>query len=112
MRIRSNPAHPTGLTNHLLTEDLVYFADVARRFPEGDGRGMHVGTLNRWRDRGVAGVRLEAVRVGGRWMTSWQAVDRFVTALNAARPSAPAPTTSAASRPRAAVERQLDAEGL
>lgn len=101
----------TNLQNRLLTENLVSLVEAARSFPTSNGRGIHVGTLGRWRSIGVRGVRLEAVRVGGRWMTSWQALDRFVTCLNATRQASPPSETSSRRLP-ANVERQLDAEGL
>jgi hypothetical protein len=39
-------------------------------------------TLHAWIKRGVRGVRLEAVRVGGQWRTSAEALQRFYDALN------------------------------
>lgn len=35
-------------------------------------------TFWRWRVKGVNDVRLDCVRVGGRWMTSREAIRRFV----------------------------------
>lgn len=111
MQPHPTPVRPAGLANRLLTETLVFFAEVADGFPTRGGRRLHVGTLNRWRHPGVAGVRLEAVRVGGRWLTSWEAVDRFVSASSAAR-SRPEPAPPASPRRHAAVEQKLDTEGL
>jgi len=44
----------------------------------------HVSTLHRWRARGVKGVRLECVRVGGRWYVTRKALQRFLRAVTAA----------------------------
>jgi hypothetical protein len=93
------------LANRLLAEDLVDFSEAARHCR------VHVGTLHRWRHPGVRGVRLEVVRVGGRWMTSWQALDRFVTALNAGPTESPAPAAPGGRR-ASAIERELKAEGF
>ena len=60
---------------------------------------------------GGAVVRLEAVRVGGRWLTSRAAVARFVAALTAAASPAALPVPArptAAARSRAA-EKAADA---
>lgn len=109
MRSRSSPtaSQPVGtttLSHRLLTETIVSFAEAARHFR------MHVGTLHRWRTRGLRGVRLEAARAG-RWITSWQALDRFITAVAAVQ--APHQTAAApVGRRSSAIERELTAEGL
>jgi len=46
----------------ITTETLLSLLDAAKQLP---GR-PHVSTLYRWRIRGVRGVRLETVLVGGR----------------------------------------------
>jgi hypothetical protein len=60
----------------------VFLTQAARLLPSGrNGRPVHVSTLLRWILRGVstlAGpVRLEALRAGGRWFTSAEALRRF-----------------------------------
>lgn len=95
---------PANLANRLLTENLVDLSDAARHL------GNHVGTLHRWRLHGVRGVRLEVVRVGGRWMTSWQALDRLISSTNSAQPEPP--QLAAGTRRSRAAERELRAEGL
>jgi hypothetical protein len=42
---------------------------------------VHPSTIVRWILHGVRGVRLEAVRVGGRWVTTHEAIERFSAAL-------------------------------
>lgn len=44
----------------------------------------HPSSLWRWTKKGVGGVRLESVQVGGRVFTSREALQRFVAALNPA----------------------------
>lgn len=63
-------------------EQLLTFRDLARSLPcrRGD-RPVHVATIHRWRSRGLNGIRLEAMRIGGAWTTSREAFRRFVDRL-------------------------------
>ncbi len=80
---------------------------AGRLFPAHRGEGtVDPSTVFRWVTKGTrttdgCTVKLEAVRVGGRWLTSRGAVARFVTALTAAADltpvaSIPTPRTPAA----------------
>ena len=73
-------------------EPLITFCELAKKLPLGKaGRPVSVSTLHRWRTRGVAGgIKLDAIRVGGRWCTSWAAFSRFNAQVTAAK-SAPSP---------------------
>lgn len=53
------------------------FAEAAATLPAVRGKRIHVSTLWRWATKGVRGVKLEAVRLGSRWMTSSEALERF-----------------------------------
>ncbi|MHB9081060.1 MAG: DUF1580 domain-containing protein [Pirellulaceae bacterium] len=44
----------------------------------------HISTVWRWINRGVRGVKLETVMIGGRRFTSREALDRFYAATTAA----------------------------
>ncbi|MFN9604164.1 MAG: DUF1580 domain-containing protein, partial [Planctomycetota bacterium] len=59
------------------------------------GRRPHITTCLRWATRGVAGIRLETSILGGRRLTSEQAVRRFMDRVTEAkelsRSSQPAP---------------------
>ena len=49
-----------------LLEEILPLAEAARRLPRlRAGRPTHPSTLWRWASRGIRGVRLETVRVGG-----------------------------------------------
>jgi hypothetical protein len=84
----------------ILGETVMFLGDVPLHLPTAvgrpagnDGRGgrirVHLSTVIRWVRRGCRGVRLEAVRVGGRWVTSREALDRFVERLNQPSGSSP-----------------------
>jgi hypothetical protein len=67
--------------------ELISFSEAASRLPaRRKGRPAHVGTLHRWRARGLRGVRLPARRVGGVWMTSNAALEWFVERLTCREP--------------------------
>jgi hypothetical protein len=71
-----------------LSEDLRSFADVPDLLPRRTGgRRVHVSAVYRWASRGIRGVRLEWVQVGGIRYTSREALDRFVAALSGAAPA-------------------------
>ena len=63
---------------------------LARASPDVPGR-PHASTLIRWAMRGVRGVRLETVVIGGRRFTSLEAIQRFVARLSGERPRAVSP---------------------
>ncbi|MCA8994171.1 MAG: DUF1580 domain-containing protein [Planctomycetaceae bacterium] len=65
-------------------ETLITFTELARSLPHRRGdRPVHVATIHRWRSRGLNGIRLEAVKVGGAWHTSHEAFARFTGRLTA-----------------------------
>jgi hypothetical protein len=74
-------------TTTLIGETLLSLSQAARRLPPGrHGRPVTLGCLLRWALDGVPGpdnhrVRLEAVRLGGRWLTSVEALARFADRL-------------------------------
>lgn len=75
--------------------ELISFHDAAATLPvRRRGRPAHVGTLHRWRAKGIRGVRLPAKRVGGVWMTSCAALSWFVDQLTALGRPTSNPTTA------------------
>jgi len=70
------------MTLDVTTETLVEFQQAAGEFP-GERRPA-LATLHRWRQRGVRGVKLETLLVGGRRYTSKEAISRFIERQNAA----------------------------
>jgi hypothetical protein len=65
----------------------------------GLGRRIHRRDVYRWVQRGVGGVRLEAVKIGGCLVTSAEALQRWVEAREA-RSGRAVPTHEIHQRPR------------
>jgi hypothetical protein len=66
------------------TESVITLAQAAALLPHlRRGKPPHVASLYRWATRGLRGVRLETLRVGGTVCTSKEALQRFFQALNA-----------------------------
>jgi hypothetical protein len=96
----------------LSTETTFPLGELPRHVPARNGRRMHLSTGFRWASRGIRGVRLETIRVGGLLVTSVEALQRWCEQLTA-EDGDPAPHTSA-QRERAAeaAEVQLDKIGI
>jgi hypothetical protein len=80
----------------------ISFAKVARRL------GVHPYSVFRWHQagRGPKRVRLQALKVGGRWRTRWKWVKQFLAELN----DAPVETSTAQQRrEEAAVDARVKA---
>jgi hypothetical protein len=92
----------------LQSEDLITLAEAMKRIPPARrGRKTHLSTLVRWITEGARApdgtrVRLEAVRVGARWMTTIPALQRFVERLTPAVDQPPAER----GRPRSPTSRE------
>jgi hypothetical protein len=72
----------------LKTERVLSFAEACRHLPRRRAsRPAHPGTLYRWAAKGLRGVHLETIQVGGTQCTSLEALQRFFERLEAAAPS-------------------------
>ncbi|MEX2389193.1 MAG: DUF1580 domain-containing protein [Phycisphaeraceae bacterium] len=59
-------------------DQLIPIREVPKRLPaRPSGRQMHISAIYRWIQRGVRGVKLEAVKIGGSSYTSLEALQRF-----------------------------------
>ena len=66
-----------------MNERLITLPQAARKIPgQGDRPRVHVSSIYRWSTKGVGGVVLETIKVGGRRMTSLEALERFIQAQN------------------------------
>jgi hypothetical protein len=69
----------------LTRETLIPIRAVPGHLPRRpSGKKLHVSAVYRWLQRGVGGVRLESVKVGGTTYTSVEAIARFAQASRAA----------------------------
>ncbi len=66
------------------TETLVTLSRAADHYPPVNGQHPHPSTVFRHAIQGVDGIRLDTIRVGGRLVTSVEAVGRFIRAVSAA----------------------------
>jgi hypothetical protein len=91
----------------LKTEEMLSLAQAAARLPRGRGnRPVHFSTILRWILAGVRGpagekVKLEGIRLGDRWLTSAEALQRFAEALT--------PQSATVSAPRSPLRREAAA---
>ncbi len=65
----------------LQSETILTFAEAAKHLPIFNGKKCHTSTIWRWARRGCQGIKLETRRLGGRFVTSLEALDRFSKAL-------------------------------
>lgn len=74
----------------LNTETVVSFTEALDHLPHRrGGRPVHVATLYRWAQRGLRGVQLETLQVGGTRCTSIEALQRFFDRLGGQASPAP-----------------------
>ena len=75
------------------------------------GSRPHLATLYRWANRGIKGVKLETLQVGGTLCTSIEALQRFFDRLS--EPRQPRPNKDPHRQRRiAAAERECNQEGI
>ena len=62
----------------ITNEPLLTFAEAAQRLRTArSGKPPHLATLYRWASKGVDGVVLESVKLGGSRFTTQSAIERF-----------------------------------
>jgi hypothetical protein len=93
------------------SESTISLTQAARLLPPGRrGRPVSLSCILRWILTGAAGpygerVRLEAVRLGSRWLTSREALQRFAERLTPRLDGEEPPVPRAPARQRQASER-------
>lgn len=81
------------------TEALVPLNQVPKLLPpRPSGKRLHISAVYRWVQRGVRGVKLESVRIGGTTYTSREALQRFAETGQPAEPAPIAAVTPARRR--------------
>ena len=105
----------------ITSEQPIRLEEAARLIGTGrGGRPVHISTVLRWILNGQPRpdgkhVRLEAVRIGGSWRTSREALQRYAESLTPRLDSEPIPTMPAPSKRRREAERterELERLGL
>lgn len=75
----------------IAAEHLVSIARASAHLPpRSTGRAVHATTVYRWCTRGVGGVILESIAIGGCTYTSREAIQRFAERLTSRRRHRPA----------------------
>src|SRR5208282_374235 len=98
------------------TEKLITLPEAARAIPPArGGKKTSISTILRWITCGTKApsgllVRLEGCRIGERWMTSFEAIQRFAERLTPKFDEAPAPPRTVAKRKQASDRAAKDLE--
>jgi len=71
---------------HYELETLIPLREVPNHLPTRRGRKVHISTIYRWCKKGMHGLRLETVRVGGITYTNDRALQRFLRAPKVSAP--------------------------
>ena len=94
----------------LTTETTLSFSEAAARLPRIDGRKIHPSSLWRWARKGIHGVRLETRRLGGRFVTSLEALERFSKQLAEIDPPERPPRSPSRRKARSSAKRRREVE--
>jgi uncharacterized protein DUF1580 len=115
---RDNPSFQStefkSARSDFLDENVIPLTSAPSYLPRRNGKPIHNSTLFRWASKGVRGVRLETIRVGGSRCTSIEALRRFVAQLSVGQSGkCDVPTKSWRSQERdAQTERTLKRHGV
>lgn len=71
------------VVRRVLSEDVRSLKEAAIELQAVTGIRPDKSSLTRWILRGCGGTRLEAVRIGRQWVTSSQAITRFIAQRSA-----------------------------
>jgi hypothetical protein len=104
----------------LSLERPISLQEAARILPAGrNGQPVHLSCVLRWILDGAKGpsgdrVRLDGLRVGGRWITSREALQRFAEALTPRTDTTPTTPRTPTARTRACdrAGKRLEAAGM
>lgn len=92
-------------------EQLILMRDAPKHVPpRPGGKRLHISACYRWITKGLGGVRLESIRLGGTTYTSVEALQRFAAALSADREQPRVHVHPRAVRQARHVRRALEAE--
>lgn len=83
------------------TENIIPIPEVPAHVPSRP----HIATVWRWMQRGVRGVKLETILIGGKRFTSAEAIQRFIEDSTAAADGRPVPKAKRTRDRQRAIER-------
>jgi hypothetical protein len=67
----------------ILDEQFVTLENACKLIPGlRPGKNVNRSTIYRWSDTGVRGIKLETIQVGGRRMTTHEAIKRFIMEMS------------------------------
>jgi len=92
VRVGSAPSASTHAPNgiDLGQETLIPVGQIPKLLPpRPNGKRVHISACYRWITRGIRGVKLEVVRIGGSTYTSHEAIARFAAHLSLPNDSSP-----------------------
>jgi hypothetical protein len=72
-----------NVVQRVLSEDVLTISQARDELHEITGFRPHKSCVVRWISRGVGGVKLEGIRLGGQFFTSRQSLTRFIVARSA-----------------------------
>jgi hypothetical protein len=91
-------------------EEIITLMQACRLFPPN---GVSPATMARWvGQRGVRGVRLATIVIGGRRLTSREAVAKFIAAQNSEETPSPTITQAQRQRQAEAAQKELARAGV
>ena len=97
----------------LAHEEVITFAEAAKRLPHRrGGRPTHVSTVFRWAQRGLRGVKLEYIQLGGTRVTSVEALGRFFDRLTTGGGNTPRQSSARRQAAVAQAEARLAKAGI
>ncbi len=92
-------------------DQLVELRSVPKLLEKQIGKRLNLSTLYRWQSRGIAGIKLETVAIGGARFTTLEALNVFFTTSTLARQGKLSDgTTEGIRRARLIREQQLERE--
>jgi len=97
----------------IVNEELIRFGKIPSWCEKHSGKRIHPSTAHRWRLRGIRGVKLESILIGGTRFTSQEALVRFFESSTAAQDGTPVSVRQTIDEERyAKAEAYLKSEGI
>ena len=94
-------------------EHLIPIREVSHRLPtRPNGKPVHISAVYRWIQRGVQGVRLEYIKIGGTTYTSKEALQRFADRRSLENHDAAAVLTTTATRQKQIERAEREVEAI